>query len=66
MPTEIKTEITGQPETKLLRNLSEAASQLNLAPITVRRLVARKLLHRQPHVRKLMFTPAELQRFANQ
>jgi len=46
--------------------LREAAQYLSLAPITVRRLIARGRLRRIPDLRHLLFSRAELDRFLQQ
>jgi hypothetical protein len=64
MANELKVENENGQSEKLLYDIREASARLSIAPITIRRLIARGHLHRQPNVRKLLFSGQELERFA--
>jgi hypothetical protein len=64
MPPENQIETENGSNGKLLYDINETSTLLSVSKITVRRLVARKHLHRQPNVRKLLFSRQELERFA--
>jgi len=58
-------EVQARQASPLLSTVQQAAQRLNLAPITIRRLIQRKKLRRQPDVRKILISDAELVRFAS-
>lgn len=64
MATELKSENGNGQSDKLLYDIKESSARLSIAPITVRRLLARGHIHRQPNVRKVLISGAELERFA--
>ena len=57
--------ISGSGEQPLLHDINGAAARLSVSPISIRKLIRQRRLHRIENFGKILIPESELQRFAN-